>query len=123
MNEHNNTRRAFLRKLALSGFLVIGGGFLWSGCQGRKDTKSTTAGSKDYFGGNCGDYSKLTEDDHKARKKLGYEKKSPVAEQECQHCNLWLPPKGGQTCGGCTLFKGPIEPKGTCTYWAPKQDS
>lgn len=120
MNDYNDTRRAFLRKLVSSGFLIAGSGLLWAGCNSNNEKKSEEKGD-DYFGGNCGDYSKLTPADHAARERLGYEEKSPVVEQQCHFCNLWLPPKEGQSCGGCTLFKGPIEPKGTCTYWAPKQ--
>lgn len=123
MNESKTTRRAFLYKMASSSLLIVGG-VLWTACQSGKNTKNKTADAEDStdgFGGDCGDYSKLTANDLNARKQLGYEEKSPVAEQECRNCNLWLPPKEGQTCGGCTLFKGPIEPKGTCTYWAPRQ--
>ena len=73
------------------------------------------------FGGNCDDFSKLTEEDYEMRKNLGYEESSPTEDTQCKHCNLFLPPRPNESCGGCTLFTGPIEPEGTCTYWAPRQ--
>jgi hypothetical protein len=45
---------------------------------------------------------------------------SPIAENQCNNCNLYLPPKGDKPCGGCILFQGPVQPEGYCTYWALK---
>ncbi|WP_257668306.1 hypothetical protein [Parapedobacter tibetensis] len=120
--KQENTRRAFIQQLVTSGFYVATGGIFIAGCGNATNKKKEKEEElSDRFGGDCGDYSKLTKDDFKIRKQLGYEEKSPMEDTQCQLCNLWLPPKKGQTCGGCTLFKGPIEPEGTCTYWAPRQ--
>src|SRR5690606_40511848 len=72
--------------------------------------------SRDWSSDVCS--SDLTDADFEMRKNLGYQKESPTEDTQCQHCNLWLPPRPNESCGGCTLFTGPIEPTGTCTYWA-----
>jgi hypothetical protein len=92
----------------------MSGGLLLAGCGGNgKKTEEEAVTS-------CQDYSKLTEEDLAARKKLGYTDASPDPEKFCKLCNLYKPPKEGATCGGCLLFKGPVEAEGTCTYWAPQ---
>ncbi|MGK6351737.1 hypothetical protein [Parapedobacter sp. DT-150] len=119
-----NERRMFLRELFAWGLSISAGGLLAGACsQSATDKGSNKEGDPmARFGGNCGDYSKLTDADFKARKQLGYQEQSPTEDTQCQKCNLWLPPKKDQTCGGCTLFSGPIEPEGTCTYWAPRTE-
>lgn len=133
----DKNRRIFFKRLLSAGIFLGGGGLTLIGCGGNggnKNSTDDTTGSKgggegtspdgdspNRFGGNCDDFSKLTDGDYEVREQLGYEMESPTPELECQHCNLWLPPRENETCGGCTLFTGPIEPKGTCTYWAPRQ--
>ncbi|MFC7524270.1 hypothetical protein ACFQRK_09970 [Parapedobacter sp. GCM10030251] len=110
--------------LASTVALVACGGNGKSGKDAGAAADSTANPDKDAlarFGGNCDDFSKLTEKDYEVRKNLGYQKSSPTEDTQCQHCNLWLPPRPNESCGGCTLFTGPIEPTGTCTYWAPRQ--
>lgn len=68
----------------------------------------------------CNDFSKVTEDDLKAREKMGYVKVSPVEATNCNNCQLYLPFKETTQCGNCQLFKGPVEAEGHCTYWAPQ---
>ena len=124
-------RRKFIGQ-AFSLVVGIAGGAALVGCGGNGDGSKTGTSADSTakksaedptarFGGNCGDFSKLTEKDHEMRKNLGYEEVSPTEDTQCQHCNLFLPPRPNESCGGCTLFTGPIEPTGTCTYWAPRQ--
>lgn len=122
-----NERRVFVKRMLTAALFMVGGGAM-AGCGAAPNNKGKDGeggeGKDDptkRFGGNCDDFSKLTEADHQVRKKLGYDPVSPREETQCQHCNLWLPPRPKESCGGCTLFSGPIEPKGTCTYWAPRQ--
>lgn len=126
-----NDRRVFLKRMVSACVLLGGSGLALIGCGGggkeQPADASSTAGADtpdgdatSRFGGNCDDFSKLTDADWEVRERLGYETVSPSAETECNTCNLWLPPRPNETCGGCTLFTGPIEPKGTCTYWAPR---
>lgn len=124
-----NRRRFIGHAVSLALSLVGGATLIGCGGNGGGSKTGTLADStanpdKDAlarFGGNCDDFSKLKEKDYEVRKNLGYQKSSPTEETQCQHCNLWLPPRENESCGGCTLFTGPIEPQGTCTYWAPRQ--
>ncbi|MGC1244456.1 MAG: high-potential iron-sulfur protein [Chryseosolibacter sp.] len=68
----------------------------------------------------CSDLSGVPENDIELRKKFAYVTQSPIADNQCNNCNLYLPPKEGSACGGCMLFKGPVYPSAYCTYWAPK---
>lgn len=124
-----NDRRIFLKRMVSACVVLGGSGLALLGCGGSgkgesssaaTDTDAAAADAGNRFGGNCDDFSKLTDADWEVRERLGYEEVSPTADTECHTCNLWLPPRPDETCGGCTLFTGPIEPKGTCTYWAPR---
>ncbi|ACU02583.1 MULTISPECIES: high-potential iron-sulfur protein [Pedobacter] len=134
MKIQNNSRRAFLQKFLSAGLVVVAGGAVLSSCNGDSpkesgtvtgetpkagaDTaKSASAGSgADDF--KCGDYSNVSPEELAKRKKLGYVEKSPDPERECQKCNLFIPKGAEKTCGGCILFKGPVNKEGSCTYWA-----
>lgn len=67
----------------------------------------------------CDDYTGLEENDLKLRENFGYVTESPLEESHCKNCNLYKPAAEGHTCGGCTLFKGPVFENAYCTYWAP----
>lgn len=69
--------------------------------------------------GSCDDFSDVSEAELEKRNKLAYVKQAPEAGRECNKCKLYLPPKTGEKCGGCILFKGPVDSNGSCTYWAP----
>ncbi len=71
--------------------------------------------------GSCEDLSQVPEHDLKVRQTFAYVKESPIAENRCDNCKLWLPPKEGRDCGACLLFKGPVFASGYCTYWAPQE--
>lgn len=115
-------QRLFRRRFILDSvrFLSVSlfTGFL-SAC-GKKEKlqseDSAVAGSVD----RCDDLSAVSENDVALREKLGYVTESPIAENQCDNCNLYLPPKQKEICGGCMLFKGPVYASGYCTYWAPK---
>ena len=68
----------------------------------------------------CDDLEGVSQNDVDLRQKFGYVKNSPVPENECNNCNLYLPPKAEEKCGGCMLFKGPVFSEAYCTYWAPR---
>jgi len=68
----------------------------------------------------CSDLSGVSKNDIELRAKFAYVNESPIADNQCTNCNLFLPPREGEKCGGCLLFKGPVNPSGYCTYWAPK---
>lgn len=66
------------------------------------------------------DIASLTEQDIKNRKALGYVEHTPIPEKTCDNCKLFVPANDTIKCGTCSLFKGPIQPEGYCTYWADK---
>lgn len=67
------------------------------------------------------DSSQMTQEDFDKRKNLGYVEKTPMEENRCDNCALYLQPEGGKEYGGCQLLRGPIAPEGYCPYWAAKQ--
>jgi hypothetical protein len=113
-----HSRRTFLTGCAATGVLVLTGMTLMS-C-GSKSENSVASEESAEPVRSCDDLSGVSENDLALRKKLGYVKESPMADNQCQNCNLYLPPKLGHTCGACMLFKGPVYQEGYCTYWAPK---
>lgn len=68
----------------------------------------------------CEDLTGLSEDELEKRESLGYEKETPVSDNRCDNCQLYLPPTETRKCGGCQLFKGPVKAGAYCTYWAPR---
>jgi hypothetical protein len=68
----------------------------------------------------CTDTSGLTPDDLKTRRELlVYVDKSPDPTKKCSACALYKP-AAPNTCGACSLVKGPINPDGSCKSFAPK---
>lgn len=62
----------------------------------------------------------LTEQELKQRDALGYTAETPIPEQTCENCKLYIPENDTKPCGTCTLFKGPVALGGYCTYWADR---
>lgn len=83
--------------------------------QEQQDAGSSAAASS----GDCSDLSGVSAEEIKKRNDLAYVPESPIPDNQCSNCNLYLPPKEEQACGGCMLFKGPVHAEGYCTYWAP----
>lgn len=106
------TRRALLKKLVARSLLVVG---ISSSCGSEKTTTYTLAEVT-----SCDDLSGLPESEVTKRKQLGYVETSPIDDNICGNCQLYLPPVEDAKCGGCQLFKGPVLEKGYCTYWAPR---
>jgi hypothetical protein len=111
------SRRIFFETCFNAAAFIVGLVALGS-CGEKKNAKENTA--TDGPVSSCDDLSHVSTEDLALRKKLGYTTHSPIAESQCQNCNLYLPPKTGQACGGCMLFKGPVYASSYCTYWAPK---
>ncbi|WP_154856428.1 high-potential iron-sulfur protein [Cyclobacterium xiamenense] len=68
----------------------------------------------------CADLTGLDPAELEKRKSLGYESITPISDNRCDNCQLYLPPTVERKCGGCQLFKGPVEAGAYCTYWAPR---
>ena len=112
----NSSRRKFIGRYLFFSSILTALNVAWQGCDQKKgDSKEAkTSATIDA----CDDFTGVSEDDLKARRKLGYVNESPIAEMTCNKCKLWLPPTSGKACGGCMLFKGPVFPGGYCTYWS-----
>lgn len=113
------TRRKFFLKLAGSAGAFLSAVFVFGRCGEKKPEEKTTTVSEAGTDP-CENLSGVPENDIELRKKFAYVKQSPIADNQCNNCNLYLPPKEGAACGGCMLFKGPVYPSAYCTYWAPK---
>jgi hypothetical protein len=81
----------------------------------KKETTQESKKSPDV----CDDYSDVSESELVKRRQFAYAKQAPEVGKQCNVCKLYLPPKTSEKCGGCTLFNGPVDSVGSCTYWAP----
>ena len=113
------SRRKFIQECAqrAGGWLTIL--LVFSNCRGKKIKDSDKVAPGDSQDP-CSDLSDVPESDVELRRKFAYVKDSPIADNHCNNCNLYLPPKDTSPCGSCMLFKGPVNSNGYCTYWAPK---
>ena len=113
------SRRKFISKYVCASTVFLGVGLLLGSCDRKKtvqENKSNAATRVDP----CSNLSGVSENDIALRQKLGYVKESPIPDNRCNNCNLYLPPGADKDCGRCMLFKGPVYPSGYCTYWAPR---
>lgn len=116
------------RRIFIHSFLKLGAGVVMipliaQSCksEGGDSTASSTqednANALDVT--SCDDLSKTSESEIKKREGFGYVEESPIPDKQCHNCQLYIPPKDGQVCGGCALFKGPVFEEAYCAYWAP----
>ncbi|GAA4439979.1 high-potential iron-sulfur protein [Ravibacter arvi] len=128
MNTSKFSRRTFCSNLLGNGALLLGAGSLLASCGGEKkqdakteatppaeatETAPQAAGTDP-----CTDFSKVEPSELEKRKALGYVEKSPIPENLCENCKLFVPGQADANCGGCQLFKGPVFKDAYCTYWA-----
>jgi len=109
----SSSRRKFLVQSLQAGAALLGVGLWLSACQKKKFTPEIKSIES------CDDFSGVMEAELQKRKQFAYVKQAPDANKTCNSCKLYLPPKAGERCGGCMLFKGPVDANGSCTYWAP----
>ncbi len=100
------TRKEFIVRISLLGIAGVSGASLISACTGgeKKDP--------------CSDLSGLTAEERETRVSFEYIPKSENPKEVCDNCAFWIKPEAGKSCGGCELFKGPVEAKGYCMGWA-----
>jgi len=108
----NLTKREFLKRAGFFGLAVVGAGALMNSCGGGE--KAADGGSK------CNDLSGLTEDEKKLRANYEYITVTKDAAKNCQNCQFYTAPANAGDCGGCQLFKGPVEANGWCKTWVQK---
>lgn len=117
----NKNRRAFLHSALKFGAGMMLVPLVAQSCKseggGSTDADDANANAMDVT--SCDDLSKTSAAEIKKREGFGYVEESPIPDKHCKNCQLYLPPKEGQSCGGCALFKGPVFEEAYCTYWAP----
>jgi len=118
MNDQQSARRKFLAQATRAGFVVLGSNLTLNSCG--QHTNREANQQTPFKGDPCDDIRQVSEAELAKRKSFGYVKESPLADNQCSNCNLYLPPKEPQPCGECILFKGPVRAEGYCTYWAVK---
>jgi len=68
----------------------------------------------------CDDTTGLAQVDVSTRKALDYVDTSTDLNKTCAACAQYTAAPSEGTCGGCKMFKGTVNPKGTCKGWAAK---
>ncbi len=111
------TRKDFLKNIAFSGTILLGGSVLLSACSSnKKEPESSAAKVNDP----CTDVSGLSQADLETRTQFGYKGQTPDPDKFCNNCQHFHPSTGSGPCGTCELVKGPINPNGYCTQWMEK---
>src|SRR6185312_17081634 len=112
MENKGYSRRKFINKCLRTGSLFFGGALFLNSCNtnNSNDSGKKQSTSKEP----CGDLSGVSEEELKKRRRLGYVSKSPVPGSFCGNCSLYIPPTMQDGCGGCLLFKGPVDAEGHC---------
>ena len=112
-------RRAFLQRLS---FVGLGMAAVVSGCGSSDEPAAKPQAAKPQAAPDpCGDTSGLTEQDLNIRKSFQYVAQTPEPAKLCTNCQFWVAAPAGQTCGGCQIIKGSINPNGWCSQWVVKQ--
>jgi hypothetical protein len=123
MKDEKVSRKDFLKQLGMFGAVSVGASSILSACGGGGDQKESGNGGgmqKEAAADDpCTDLSGLSDQEKQTRDQFQYVGKSPNPDKLCSNCALYTQPEGDSPCGGCTLVKGPINPNGYCTAWAP----
>lgn len=112
------TRRSFLGRLLSAGLAGLGFSSFVAGCGGGEQGPPTENQERSEPLAECEDISGLTDQEVLVRESLGYVAVSPNPNQTCSNCRFYTKPAGGEVCGGCQLFAGPVNAGGYCNSWA-----
>ncbi len=120
--ENKVTRRKFIENAVLGAGATLTMGYLIAGCKPAEKGAAPAETAPAKAGGefSCEDVTGLSDADKATRTSLQYVDKTPDPAKPCDGCALYTQPAAGAQCGGCTVVKGPIHPKGYCSAWAPK---
>jgi len=118
MSKNKLDRRTFFLDALTRTSLVFGAGALLTACGGGSQTQEETAEEPTSAADPCTDFSNVEASELEKRKALGYVEKSPIPDNLCSNCKLFIPGQPDSNCGGCQLFKGPVFLDAYCTYWA-----
>jgi len=122
MKKTDNSRRKFLQKCMATNLFLLGGTWMASSCGSKPSEKEELGdGEKEaYVGDPCKDMTGVSQEELAKREQFGYVEKTPIPENTCDNCQLYIPSEEEGGCGACLLFKGPVLDKAYCTYWAPQ---
>ena len=118
MENTPHSRRKFIYKCLSSGSIFFGTVIIFNSCNSKKPKAQEKKGSNSKEP--CEDLSDVSAEEIAKRQKFAYVKQSPDPERNCGNCSLHIPPVAGKDCGGCLLFKGPVNPAGYCIQYAAK---
>jgi High potential iron-sulfur protein len=107
------SRRNFIGQFSNPVFISVA--LIFSRCRPKQAPKE----AKQFSGNPCENLSDLEAIEIEKRKTMGYVGVSTIPDRQCSNCKLYLPPKAENACGGCLLFRGPVEAKGNCISWTP----
>ena len=109
--DNSMNRRGFLVKSVGMTTLALGSAAVLTAC-GKSGGGAAAAG--------CTDTTGLSEADKTMRTSNAYVDVAADAAKACDKCARFQAAAAGAACGGCSVIKGPIAPKGTCKLFAPK---
>ncbi|MBM3515664.1 MAG: hypothetical protein FJX59_18400 [Alphaproteobacteria bacterium] len=69
----------------------------------------------------CAGPNNLTFAENSLRQASHYVEKSPHADKDCLKCGFYTAGEGGNVCGKCEIFIGPVNQAGYCDSFAVKQ--
>ena len=107
------SRRQFLNRAVAVGGAAIAAPVLLSACGGGEEAAAPKALS-------CLNPPGLTAQEKGMRETLAYVEKSMDPSKACELCNFYTVPAKADSCGGCTLNLGPVNPKGSCNSFVAK---
>ena len=112
MANESFSRKDFLKRVSLFGATIVGTSTILAACGGGGGATAETDP--------CADLTGVAEADKQMRTTLAYVKAGQDPAKRCDNCQLYVEPAEGASCGGCTLFKGPVHPGGYCNSWVAK---
>jgi hypothetical protein len=109
------SRKDFLKKVGILSVAGVSTAAI-AACGGGSDEKKVAKKVADP----CKDMTGVAPEELNKRTMFKYVDASADQNKVCSGCALYKPAAAGATCGGCTLFAGPVSDKGYCMSWAAK---
>ncbi len=104
------SRRRFIQKISALGLASFGASAVLAGCDGANSIECDVSG--------------LSPNEKRRRdvqvEALNYIEQTEDPNENCANCFFYQEPTVDSTCGGCTLFPGPVNPNGWCSTWQAK---
>lgn len=115
---HPIDRRAFLRRASKIGIATMVSPSVLAviACKRQQNSAGVELGDI----ASCDGTAILTNDEQAQRRDLNYVEHAKNEKQSCDTCIRFIPPDHHATCGACGVISGPINPKGYCDDWQPR---